>query len=89
MPKAKPKPKPPAPRPSKHTLSYQLREVIEARGITAYALGQDAGVDPTVIGRFLAGERDLRLATADKLAQALGLRLVEIAKPNSRSRKDR
>ena len=85
MPKAKPGR--PAPGPDKHTLSYQLREFIESRGITAYALGKDAGVDATVIGRFLAGERDLRLGTADRIAQALGLRLVEVAaRPARRGR---
>ncbi len=73
--------KQPAPRVDKHTLSYQLREIIASRGLTAYALGQEAGVDATVVGRFLSGERDLRLGTADRLAAALGLRLVEVARP--------
>lgn len=78
---ARSKPKQSVPREVKHTLSYQLREVIESRELTAYALGKEAGVDATVVGRFLSGERDLRLATADRLASALGLRLVEVAKP--------
>lgn len=80
-------PKKAAPREaSKHTLSRSLRDVIESRGLTAYALGKESGVDPTVIGRFLAGERDLRLGTADRLAAALGLRLVEVARPGGRGR---
>lgn len=78
--------KKPAPRENKHTLSRSLRDVIESRGLTAYALGQDSGVDATVIGRFLSGERDLRLGTADRIAAALGLRLVEVAKPKGRGR---
>src|SRR4051812_38227676 len=65
--------------PSRHTLSYQLREIIDARGLTAYATGQKAGVDPGVISRFMTGHRDIRLETADRLATALGLRLVEVA----------
>ena len=85
----KPRPKPPAPRVDKHTLSYQIREVIEARGLTAYALGKESGVDATVVGRFMSGERDLRLATADKIAAALGLRLIELARPRSRGRLSR
>jgi transcriptional regulator with XRE-family HTH domain len=84
MPRAKPKKA--APRETKHVLSKQLRDIIESRGMTAYALGQESGVDPTVIGRFLADERDIRLGTADKLAAALGLRLVEVAKPKGRGR---
>jgi len=47
--------------------------------------GQQSGVDPTVITRFLADQRDLRLGTADRIATALGLRLVEVA-PRSRKR---
>jgi transcriptional regulator with XRE-family HTH domain len=84
MPKVKPKKA--APREAKHALSRQLREIIDSRGLTAYALGQESGVDPTVIGRFLADERDIRLGTADKIAAALGLRLVEVAKPKGRGR---
>ena len=66
--------------PNRHTLSYQLREIIDARGLTAYAAGQLAGVDPGVVSRFLTGQRDIRLETADRLAAALGLRLVEVAR---------
>lgn len=66
--------------PNRHTLSYQLREIIDARGLNAYAVGQLAGVDPGVVSRFLRGQRDIRLETADRLASALGLRLVEVAR---------
>ena len=34
-----------------------------------------------MIGRLLSGERGLSLATADRLAGALGLRLVEAGRP--------
>jgi transcriptional regulator with XRE-family HTH domain len=71
---------------ARHTLSGQIRDVIESRGLTLAELGKLADVDPTVIGRFLSGERDLRLATADKIAAALGLRLVEVASPKGRVR---
>jgi transcriptional regulator with XRE-family HTH domain len=74
--------KPPRPTPaaSRHTLSYQLRELIDARGLSAYGVGQLAGVDAGVVQRFLTGKRDIRLETADQIAAALGLRLVEVAK---------
>ena len=49
--------RPPTNPTQKHTLSYQLREMIEARGVTAYTLGRQAGVDPGVISRFLTGQR--------------------------------
>jgi transcriptional regulator with XRE-family HTH domain len=73
---------------AKHTLSYQLREVIDARGLSAYAVGRDAGVDAAVVSRFLREERGITLETADKIALALGLRLVETAaRPKGRGRK--
>ena len=46
--------------------------------MTAYALAGLADVSPQQVGRFLRGERDLTLATASKLAQALGLELVPV-----------
>src|SRR5215210_3041439 len=57
--------------------SVQLREAIERSGLTAYAVGRRAGVDPGVVQRFVTGERDIRMGTADKLCEVLGLRLVE------------
>jgi len=48
--------------------------------MSAYAAARLAGVDPGVVSRFMTGERDIRLATADRLASALGLRLVELGK---------
>jgi transcriptional regulator with XRE-family HTH domain len=50
-----------------------IKEEICERNLTAYALGKMTGVSPVTIQRFLAGERGLTLATAEKLARALGL----------------
>jgi transcriptional regulator with XRE-family HTH domain len=65
---------------SRHSLSTQLKDIIESRGLTAYAVGRSAGVDPGVVQRFLSGERDIRLETADRIGAALGLRLVELGR---------
>src|SRR4051794_15537512 len=75
--------------PNRHTLAYQLREIIDARGLTPYAAGQLAGVDPGVLSRFMRGRRDIRLDTADRLAAALGIRLVEVARKPRAVRPDR
>ncbi len=53
-----------------------LREAIQASGLTHYAISQAAGVSPGQIDRFVSGERDLRLGTAARIAEALGLVLV-------------
>lgn len=71
---------------ARHTLPDQLRDIIDSRALTPTELGQLSGVDPTVIARFVASERDLRLETAGKIAAALGLRLVEVAQPKGRGR---
>ena len=57
--------------------SDTLKEIIRARGLTAYALAKMSGASVDPIQRFLNGERGLSVATFDKLAEALGLDLVE------------
>lgn len=69
----------PATRPAKHTISYQLREIIEARGLCGHAVARLAGLDEAVVRRFLSGRCAPRLDTVDRIAEALGLRLVEVA----------
>jgi ribosome-binding protein aMBF1 (putative translation factor) len=56
-------------------LSQALRDALRTSGKSMYQIAQDAGVSQIVVSRFLAGERDIRMATADKLAEALGLKL--------------
>jgi hypothetical protein len=72
--------------PDRRTISHQLREAVLADGRTAYALGQAAGIDPGVIQRFLNQERGLTLDTVDRLALALNLRLLEVARSTGRGR---
>ena len=57
------------------TISEELRQAIKASGMTSYRLGKESKTSPTVIDRFLNGQRDLRLATAAKLAAVLQLEL--------------
>jgi len=62
-------------------LAKRLKEAITASGATHYAIGKQAGIKPDLLDRFMRGERDLRLASAGKIANALGLDLVSSAKP--------
>ena len=57
------------------TLSDALKQAIRASEKSEYQVAQEAGVSQIVISRFLSGERDIRMATADKLANALQLKL--------------
>jgi transcriptional regulator with XRE-family HTH domain len=69
------------------SLSGQVRDVIRSRGLGLAELGALAGVDPTVLGRFLSGEREVRSRTLAKIAAALYLRVVEDAPPKPRGRR--
>jgi len=40
-------------------------------------IAQAAVVSQIVVSRFVSGERDIRMAMADKLAEALGLQLAK------------
>ena len=59
------------------SLSQQLRTLIAAAGPSVYELARDAGVDRSVLSRFLAGKRTITLETADRLARVLKLRLAD------------
>lgn len=55
----------------------ELRRAIETNDKTIYAIAKGSGVSYGMITRFLSGERDLRLATAGKIAAHLGLHLAQ------------
>ncbi len=62
--------------PDAPVLSEPLREAIAHSGKSVRRLAKQAKVSEIVLQQFLDGERDLRLATAERLAQVLGLKLV-------------
>lgn len=54
-------------------ISDALRGAIQASSKSVYQICKEAGISQIVVSRFLSGERDIRLATADRLAKALGI----------------
>jgi predicted transcriptional regulator len=62
--------------PSSAILSDPLKEAISRSGKSVTQLAKEAGVSQAILSQFLAGQRDLRLATAEKLAHVLKLKLV-------------
>jgi plasmid maintenance system antidote protein VapI len=63
------------------SLSEQLRQIIndqagdgKAYG-SVYDLAQAAGVDRSVLSRFIAGKRTMNLDTVDRLAELLKLQI--------------
>ena len=59
--------------PQAGAISDTLRSAIHASSKSVYQICKDAGISQIVVSRFLSGERDIRLATADRLAKALGI----------------
>jgi DNA-binding phage protein len=75
----------PAAKPRRKTLSDQLRDSIAAYD-SPNAAAQAAVVDSANLYRFTNGERSITLDTVDRLAEALGLRLVETGPARSPGR---
>ncbi len=59
-----------------NSLSDALRQAVRASDKSMYEIAKDAGVSQIVLSRFVSGERDIRMATADKLAGVLSLKLA-------------
>ncbi len=59
-------------------IPQRLRTAIKDAGKSIYRVAKDSGVAHPVILRFMSGERDIRLETAEKLAESLGLELTQI-----------
>jgi hypothetical protein len=55
--------------------SGSLRAAMLASGKNAYTIGKLAGVDTSVIQKFMSGKRGLSLENVDRVAAALDLRL--------------
>jgi hypothetical protein len=60
-------------------LSETLRQAIRASGRSVAQIAADSGVAPIVVSRFLSGEGDIHMATADKLAEALCLKVAAVS----------
>lgn len=69
----KKKPAPAKPGASSHPFTDALHIAIKASGMTPYAICKATGVSQAVLSRWLSGERDIKLTTADKIAAGLGL----------------
>ena len=70
------------------SITDPLRRAIRDADVTVYRIAKDSGISFTVVSRFHKGERDLTLATADKLADYFGLELrPREARPVKRNRR--
>ena len=60
--------------PESNHLAAQLRTAIQHSEMTVYQIAKAAGTEPDSIYRFMTEARDIRLETAAKIAEVLGLR---------------
>jgi transcriptional regulator with XRE-family HTH domain len=58
------------------TISEKLREAMRDSGQSMYQIAKEAGVDYSIVNRFFNEQRDMKLATADRLAAYFGLELT-------------
>ena len=58
------------------SLSEDLRLAIRRSGKSIYQIAKAANVSQIVVSRFLTGERDIRMETADRLAEVLDVKLT-------------
>ena len=63
------------PKLTKCTMAEQLRKAIQDSGKTVNAIAVESGIPQPVLHRFASGDRDLKLATAQKLVEYFGLEL--------------
>ena len=59
-----------------NSLSEALRSAIRQSALSADEIAEKAKVSPMIIARFMSGERDIHLETADRLADVLGVKLT-------------
>jgi hypothetical protein len=57
------------------TMAKTLRDYVTEADATLYRISEDTGIDYGVLHRFVNDERDMRLATAQKLADYFDLEL--------------
>lgn len=68
------------------TMTDQLRQAIDASGLTRYAIAKATGIDESALSKFYNGQRGINTNTLDKLGECLGLRIVMDEKPEKKGR---
>ena len=59
-------------------LAKQLRAAFVKSGLSRFALSKRSGVSYSVVHRFVAGDRDIKMETASRLCDVLGLELQQV-----------
>jgi len=62
-------------------ISKQLKKAVRDSGMSLYAIAKGADMEYSTLHRFAAGQRDIYLETAAKLAKFFGLELCPVVPP--------
>ena len=65
------------------TISQQLREAIDASGMSRYRICKEIDLPESTMSHFMAGHCGLQLSTIDRLGELLGLKIVAETKPKT------
>ena len=57
-------------------LSDQVRQAVNAAGVSRYRICKDTGIDQAAFSKFMAGKVGMNLAHLDAVADVLGLDIV-------------
>ena len=57
-------------------ISQQLREAIDASGMSRYRICREIRLPESTMSHFMAGDCGLALTTVDRLGKLLGLKIV-------------
>jgi transcriptional regulator with XRE-family HTH domain len=53
------------------TFTERIKELIDASGLARNRICVECGIDPSAMSRFMSGEREINLASLDKIAAFL------------------
>jgi len=66
------------------TLTEQLREAIEAAGVSRYRISKETGVSAAALSKFVLGQRGLSNKAMDAVGEYLGLAICKQRKPRKK-----
>ena len=61
---------------NRRRFSDQIRDVVNASGLSRYAICKAIGFNQGAMSRFMSGKGGMSLETLDRLAELLGLSIV-------------
>ena len=67
-------------------MTDQLRQAIDASGLTRYRIAKDTCIDESALAKFYHGQRGLSQDNLDRLFEYLGLRIVMDRKPKQKDK---